>query len=228
MAGRRGDRGRYLHPITPSAATLLVFPTPAQAAPLCNQWVFPPDFQLKQADGWLVKIPTLGPNVEPGLPAVYWKPDKNDPSNGTPSGGVQGNKISITIPWSNGSTGTFTGNIEPDGRVTSGTSRFSSNFQTTWTSQKMVCADKAVEEATKQDPTQPKAKTATVVGEPVAVYPAPNVNDDQESTGDLAVGSEVELVGECQPENWCQVKGAAVPGGQGFIWGHLKFNCPGG
>ncbi len=185
-----------------AAAALMMLPAPARAAP-CSHWVFPRDFQLTQADGWLVKIPTLGPNAAPGLPAVYWKPDKNDPSNGSPSGGVQGNKISITIPWSNGSTSTFTGDIDPDGRVINGVARSS---------------------ATNQGPTQPQAKTATVVGEPVAVYPAPNVNNDQESTGDLAVGSVVELVGECQPEDWCEVKGAAVPGGQGVIWGHLKFN----
>jgi len=196
-----------------TAAAIMMLPAPAQAAPSCSQWVFPNGFQLTQADGWLVRIPTLGPNVGPGS-ADYWKPDKNDPSNGTPSGGVQGNKISITIPWSNGSTGTFTGNIEPDGRVTGGTSRFSSNFQTTWISQKMVCADEAIKEGTNQ-------------GGPVVAQNAPetwkaiNDVDIYDGSGDNAavVGmlnedEVVQVAPGCRPDIKCEVIG------RGWVFGN--------
>jgi hypothetical protein len=47
---------------------------------------------------------------------------------------------------------------------------------------------------------------------------------EQPVLGILRVGSKVELVGGCNPDDWCQVKGATVPTGQGFIWGHLKFD----
>jgi hypothetical protein len=34
---------------------------------------------------------------------------------------------------------------------------------------------------------------------------------------------QVELVGDCAPESWCQVKGPNVAGGQGWVWGHLNL-----
>jgi hypothetical protein len=58
----------------------------------------------------------------------------------------------------------------------------------------------------------------------VDVYPAPNINNDQPVLGILRVNSKVELAGNCNLDDWCQVKGAAVPTGRGFIWGHLRFD----
>jgi hypothetical protein len=65
---------------------------------------------------------------------------------------------------------------------------------------------------------------ATVVGEDVNVYDAINFPEGSANyLGILRVGSQVELVGNCNKDDWCDVKGPAVPTGKGFIWGHLEF-----
>jgi hypothetical protein len=121
----------------------LMLPTPAQAQPACNDWEFPGDLTLDQADGWRVQIPVSGTPRKTAGPgqAVYFMAGKSDPSNGTATGGLTGNQINVTVTWSNGSVGKFTGTVAPDGRA-SGTSNSSSGFSTTWTAaQKMNCLD---------------------------------------------------------------------------------------
>ena len=69
------------------------------------------------------------------------------------------------------------------------------------------------------DPATPA--TATVVGEDVDVYDVPGGVGNV--VGVLGVGKQVQLVGTCKPEDWCQVSGNAVPTGKGWVWGHLQF-----
>lgn len=195
------------------ASAITMLPTPAQAAP-CSQWAFPGGFQLNQADGWHVKIPTSGPNAGPGS-ADYWKEDKNDPSNGIPTGGVTGNKIRIVIPWSNGSTGTFTGDIAPDGGVTNGTSMFTSGFQTSWTTQKMICADKPPVQGEQPQP-QPPAQKANQrkAKDDVNIESGPGAN--AVIVGMLNEGEVVEVEPGCRDDIKCVVIG------RGWVWGdHL-------
>ncbi|MFF7751284.1 CAP domain-containing protein [Streptomyces sp. NPDC007971] len=70
----------------------------------------------------------------------------------------------------------------------------------------------------------PAERMATVVGEDVDVY---NVKNEPDGAGRvigiLRVGQQVKLVGSCQLESWCQVAGGNVPGGNGWVWGHLQF-----
>ncbi|MEV5802089.1 SH3 domain-containing protein, partial [Streptomyces collinus] len=70
----------------------------------------------------------------------------------------------------------------------------------------------------------PAGRMATVVGEDVDVY---NVKNEPDGAGRvigiLRVGQQVELVGRCERESWCQVAGGNVPGGSGWVWGHLQF-----
>ncbi|MGW3029096.1 CAP domain-containing protein, partial [Streptomyces sp. NPDC001221] len=70
----------------------------------------------------------------------------------------------------------------------------------------------------------PAGRMATVAGEDVDVY---NVKNEPDGAGRvigiLRVGQRVELVGSCRPESWCQVTGRNVPGGNGWVWGHLQF-----
>ncbi|MEU9986041.1 CAP domain-containing protein [Streptomyces sp. NPDC048045] len=70
----------------------------------------------------------------------------------------------------------------------------------------------------------PAERMATVAGEDVDVY---NVKNEPDGAGRvigiLRVGQQVKLVGSCQLESWCQVAGGNVPGGNGWVWGHLKF-----
>ncbi len=68
------------------------------------------------------------------------------------------------------------------------------------------------------------AKPAATVTSDVDVYNAKNEPDGTgQVVGMLRNGSQVELIGSCQPESWCQVSGQAVPGGQGWVWGALQF-----
>jgi hypothetical protein len=136
-----------------TAGTLMI-PTAAQAQPPCKEWHFPAGFALNQNDGFRIDIPTSGASVGPGQ-ATYFK-EGIQPSVGPPSGGINGKQIDITIPWSNGSTGTFRGFINPDGSA-SGTSQSSDPFRGSWNANKpMVCADVAqnppVSDPNKQPP----------------------------------------------------------------------------
>jgi hypothetical protein len=70
---------------------------------------------------------------------------------------------------------------------------------------------------------------ATVTGD-VNVYDA--INFPEGAAHFLGIleggnGNQVERIGgeggTCQMDHWCEVKGPAVPTGQGWIWGHLQF-----
>lgn len=69
----------------------------------------------------------------------------------------------------------------------------------------------------------PIAPTATVAGD-VDVYNAKNEPDGAgQVVGILRQGGAVKLVGDCAPESWCEVSGDVVPGGHGWVWGHLNL-----
>ena len=65
------------------------------------------------------------------------------------------------------------------------------------------------------------AKTALVTAD-VDVYSEP-VGETENYRGILWAGTTVALVGPCKPEDWCQVRGADVPSGEGWVWGALAF-----
>jgi hypothetical protein len=70
----------------------------------------------------------------------------------------------------------------------------------------------------------PTAPTATVAAD-VDVYNAKNEPDGAGNVvGILRQGGVVTLPGDCAPESWCEVSGDAVPGGQGWVWGHLNLS----
>ena len=67
------------------------------------------------------------------------------------------------------------------------------------------------------------APTATVAAD-VDVYNAKNEPDGAgQVVGILRQGGTVTLKGDCAPESWCEVSGDTVPGGQGWVWGHLNL-----
>jgi hypothetical protein len=69
----------------------------------------------------------------------------------------------------------------------------------------------------------PSAPTATVAAD-VDVYNAKNEPDGAgKVVGILRQGGAVKLVGDCAPESWCEVSGDPVPGGHGWVWGHLNL-----
>ena len=70
----------------------------------------------------------------------------------------------------------------------------------------------------------PTAPTASVAAD-VDVYNAKNEPDGAgHVVGILRQGGAVTLVGNCAPDSWCEVSGDAVPGGHGWVWGHLNLS----
>ena len=63
-------------------------------------------------------------------------------------------------------------------------------------------------------PTTPAKKTATVTKD-VDVYDAQGGNGNK--IGEIKTPNTVELAGACQ-DNWCNVRGAAVPTGNGWVY----------
>ncbi len=65
--------------------------------------------------------------------------------------------------------------------------------------------------------------TATVAAD-VDVYTAKNEPDGAgQVVGFVRQGDQVNLLTDCAPESWCQVSGMTVPGGRGWVWGHLNL-----
>jgi hypothetical protein len=222
-----------------SAMGLFVAQVPAQAAPMlplapaCNDYAFPNLLQVSQDNGITVQIPTSGKTVGPGR-AMYAIVGKTSGTFGNAYGGINGRKIDFTVSWDEGPgagfTNTYSGQVGNDG-FASGTTRNNQNTSNGWrSSEKFTCADApapapaqpAPPAQEQRPPVTQGARTATVT-EDVDVYERPNLNNDLESLGFLSSGDQVELVGDCQPDDWCQVKGPTVPNGHGFIWGHLQL-----
>ncbi|MEU9720870.1 hypothetical protein [Streptomyces sp. NPDC047976] len=222
-------------------AGLLAGQAPAQAgpttalAPPCAEYEFPSVLQLNQDNGITVQVPVSGSprhSVGPGK-AMYAIVGKTVGTFGTVYGGMKGNRIEFTAHWDQGPgagiTNTYAGQVGSDG-FASGTTRNNANATNTWrSSERMPCVYKPPQQQNPPPPPQnppPKQekRTATVTGEDVDVY---NVKNEPEGSGQvigiLRVDQQVELVGDCAPESWCQVAGENVPGGNGWVWGHLKF-----
>lgn len=68
----------------------------------------------------------------------------------------------------------------------------------------------------------PVPSTTATVAADVDLYNAKNEPDGAgQVVGILRQGNTVSLSGTCAPESWCEVSGDAVPGHQGWVWGHL-------
>ncbi|HEX2286939.1 MAG TPA: hypothetical protein VHI10_19305 [Mycobacterium sp.] len=216
----------------PLAGALLSVPAPAQAdpmlplAPACDQYGFTGDVQLRQSNGWNVSFSSTGP-VASG-PATATGPG-GAKMHGTISGGIQGRNVDLTIRWDNGPRGHYTGTVGNDVHL-SGNSVDEANPGSTATYRSTFpigCITPAAGPAPQKPPEQPK--TATVVGEAVDVYNIAHGDVPDENgvvgvkIGELQVGQQVQLGGPCKPEDWCKVLVPELPGGSGFVWGHLQF-----
>lgn len=185
--------------VTTAAALMLV--TPPQAEAECAQYELPQELVLQQADGWSVQIPTSGSprNIAGPSQAVYYKPGKTDPSNGTPVGGLTGNHINILVNWSNNSSIRFEGDIGPGG-IASGTSKGQTNlFGSTWTAAgAMPCRTTATPPAA--DPANNAApEAAPAPEEPAAPAPDPAAPAPAENEPCLPNPLGLNLPGLCPP-----------------------------
>jgi hypothetical protein len=211
------------------ALGFLTAPAPAQAdpmfplAPPCDQYGFTGDVQLRQSNGWNVTFSSVGA-VASG-PAEATGPD-GAKMHGTISGGITGRNVDLTIRWDNGPRGRYTGSVDDDVHLRgesvdevnpSSKAFYRSTFP-------IGCITPAAPPPKSPEEQAPKPVMATVVGEDVDVY---NIaaGDDEGGVviGMLRVGRQVELAGPCQPNDWCKVLVPELPGGNGFVWGHLQF-----
>jgi hypothetical protein len=79
-----------------------------------------------------------------------------------------------------------------------------------------------------QGPAPAGKTTATVTGDVDVYNIAAGDTPDENGVkgvkiGMLRSGQQVELAGTCQPNDWCKILAPGLPGGNGFIWGHLQF-----
>jgi hypothetical protein len=211
-----------------TAAGLLTAPAPAEAdpmiplAPACDQWNWPGGVIRVNWRGLVIGMYGSQDRVV-GTPSYRTSDGKT--ISGTPSGGMNGSSIDFTINFDQGVTTPFglrfTGNINDDG-LASGIAKetVGAGREDLWSIQeKFNCATPAA-------PPQQAKPMATVAAD-VDVY---NVKNEPNGVGRV-VGilraeprpQQVELVGSCAPQSWCQVSGANVPGGTGWVWGHLTL-----
>ncbi len=217
-----------------AAMGLMTGPATAHAAPACSAYQFIGDFALQQSNGFRVEFRSTGQNASGTATATPLS--GGAAMHGPVSGGVSGRNVHFSITWSGTSVGIYDGIVGDDdfahgNTYDQGNKQSKANWDSTVP---LGCLAAPAPPPPQQQPTptpsqqptpapqQPAAKLATVTND-VDVYPKPNINDDQIAQGILRGGSQVELVGACKAQDWCQVKGGAVPGNQGFIWGNLQL-----
>jgi hypothetical protein len=205
-------------------AGLIIVPAPAHALPACVQFGFPGDVNLIQNDGWSVTFSSTGSNASGPAQASHSGGGK---LTGTVAGGIEGKKINVVTTWNNGSRGLYTGTVGDDYHMSGTTTDIGEGHafgpKVPYRSQFPISC------LTTPDPPQANpgapSKTAFVTTPPE--YDSVDVYDVQGGNGNVigtvAKDKGVQVNADCQPETWCLIRGAAVPSGQGWIWGHLRF-----
>ncbi len=232
-----------------SAVGLLTVPAVGKAAPKPASCEVQGSMTLWQSDYWKVEVPGSGKRFSGRASAhsVSSGTDQFGTVNGTISG-TQPPRIDFTIDWENGHKSRYYGDVDASNYGKA--SGFRDDLRTdppvrdgtTWDATAgLLCITDLIEREPppqqsppEQNPPQqappqqapPAIPKATVIDEAVDVYDRPNEEplfNPAKKLGVLQVGKQVELVGSCAAESWCQVKGPDVPTGQGFVWGHLQL-----
>jgi hypothetical protein len=229
-----------------TAITAVAFLTalpPGQADPVkCAQWGFNGRFEASGRNGWWVTFNTGGQTVA-GVSATVSFLDGGKVNGNIISGGIQGNQVDFDIQWNDKPNNVwyFTGTVSDDGLVHDGKEGlrnvppdyFGEVFSDWGSTTPLKCKDAPAPTNTTLTPT-PAQRTATVVGDDVKVY---NIAHDDVDTGNGIVGAvigtlqagqkvEVQTQGSatCKPDDWCKVLSSGLPGGYGFVLGHLVFD----
>lgn len=216
-----------LLPSTPPAQATPFVPIPL--APACDQYVFNGRFEVRGTpldlgrSGWRVFFDATGQS--PGTPpAAVVFDDGGQVKGHVVAGGIQGRSISFRIKWDDKPDNfwSFWGTVVDDGTAHGDEQGPGSGAPwSSWT--RLSCATPAP-----QQPAPPQKNMATVTDD-VDVF---NIAHDDVDTGDgvvgakigtLRAGQQVELGGPCNPNDWCKVLAAQLPGGNGFVRGHLQF-----
>ncbi len=222
-----------------TSPTLASAAPPYPLAPACANYGFNGEFPIRGANGWNVSFRSNG-SAASGTAVVNFD-DGGQVTGIVSRGGIQGRSVDFAILWNDkpDNQWVFTGTVSDDGLVHNGNEypQVVGPRQSSWESLRpLACIDLDTKinplpgdvivapEPKAPPPGQAPKQTATVVGEDVDVY---NVKNEPDGAGQviglLRVGTQVELVGGCAPSSWCQVSGANVPTGNGWVWGHLQF-----
>jgi hypothetical protein len=228
-----------------TAISAMVVPAPALAeprfplAPACEKWTYPTQsILLTQDNGIVVALYLRGIRFEG--PASHTVAGKPDVTGGYAVGSLDGNHIEFHVDWQNGASNNYNGAIADDGTARGSTVNHRGH-QNSWQSQlKFSCATPPAQDfppvvtglpkgpvtadaPPPPPPPPPPPNLATVTGD-VDVYDKPNFPPGSAKLlGILRGGKQVQVVGNCNPDDWCVVKGPDVPTGQGTIWGHLQL-----
>ena len=210
--------------VTVGALGLLEAPIAAQAAPTCEMYGFAGEVTIT-GQGAIILLRFSANGTSAHGPATAMS-DKGGAMTGFIAGGIIENGPGIHLTFTPdvalaGGPYVFTGEIRQTDLIAVGSQ--SGGF---WNTEgPLACLQGGAQPNPGPPPPLPPTTPAraTVVGEDVDVYERPNINDDLTPIGTLRVNTQVQVVGDCQPEAWCQVKGPDVPTGQGFIWGHLDL-----
>ena len=231
---------------------LIAMPVPALATPIppqftaCDQFGFDGHFGFQQSNSWSVNFTSYGPQASGSASAVIglFGTGPNPSLDGTVAGGIQGRNVDFTITWNNGSMGRYTGVVDDDWFVVGGTvdEANPSSKATFRSTTPLACTKFPVppqperapntlvetppiagsRPAPSQDP-GPGTLVATVASD-VDVY---NVKNEPGGAGQiigtLRTGQQVNLMGSCKKDDWCNVAGPVVPTGAGWVWGALDF-----
>ncbi|GFG51008.1 hypothetical protein CQY20_22370 [Mycolicibacterium agri] len=207
---------------TCSTMGLVAVAAPAQAIPLfplapaCNAWAFPGDVLIREGGtGWNVAFSSTGHTASGRATASH---ESGQSKSGNISGGFTGSHVDLTVRYDNGETQRYIGDVDTnDNNKLAGKTANNVFWRTVFP---ISCAEVV-------PPANPGAPSKTAFVTTPPEYDEVDVYDTPGGTGNvigtIAKDKGVQANADCKPDDWCLIRGVAVPGGQGWMWGHLRF-----
>ncbi|MGB3020617.1 MAG: hypothetical protein WBB50_00655 [Methyloceanibacter sp.] len=221
-----------------SFCLLLLGPSHVHAACM-GDWDLSGHWELSQDNGYTVFLDLQQAGNQINGTAGFRSSNTSTSANPIQDGSITGRSFSLTVDWRNfpgNKLGVYTGSIDDQGHI--GGTTYDKNHpgaKAGWSSGgtatcKVVSTTTPPSQASPKPikrlgklkkpappaapPGTPAKKTATVTKD-VDVYDAAGGNGNQ--LGHLTAPNTVELAGACQ-DSWCNVQGAAVPTGNGWVY----------
>jgi hypothetical protein len=208
---------------TGAVVGFLTVPVPAQATPMfplappgCNQFEFPGGVNiLEVGTGWSVAFDATGKTLNARVTAKH----PGETKLGTITGGFTNvSHVDMTVNYDNGQSQRYIGDVDfNDNRKLAGQTA-SGVF---WRTQFPIMCGEVVPQANPGAPSKTGFITTPPEYDEVDVYDVPD--GVGKVVGTVAKDKGVQVNADCQPDTWCLIRGVAVPTGQGWIWGHLRF-----
>jgi hypothetical protein len=236
---RAGASGVFAAATAIGAVGILIVPAPAQAgpmfplAPACTNYQFNGRFDLNQSNGAHVYFNSTGPDASGTAFA-----GGSSLMNGDVRGTIQGRHLDFTIVWDQGPAGQYRGDVDDAGFAHGITVDMTNTSSTaTWDSTtplgcvpppapkpQIPVEERIPAPGQPEFPKKPQPPTPQTTAKVTSDRNVYNVKNEPDGAGQrigiLRVDSVVNLVdGSCQPKSWCHVSGAAVPTGDGWVWG---------